>query len=128
MRRLAVVLVAAMLVGWASPLFAGTVAGKVFLVKIWGEHGRVRDRGLVRLAYGGRLDCWWFQHGVFCGGWWDERDGGTFCQWDGWYEYGDPSPYDDFEGYYYAPGDFVYGWVQTPGAWPDYFFYGPRYP
>lgn len=110
---------------------------------VYDEDGSVRDVGFMSFWIHHReneaprhelVTCWWgpTSRSDWCfDGWWDEPDysgfGGGFFQlflWDGWYKLGHRSPYDDFEGYYYAPGNFVYGYVEPRGEDTRFFFYG----
>ena len=146
MRRIVLLLAAAVVAGWASPGLGEeefVMEGKAFLVTVW-HNGAVRDEGLLvfkRDHYNdesdGQVDvfknvliCWWFGKGVYDGGEWEEYDfypppWSAFLPWDGWYS-DTYCPYDDFEGYYYQPGDFVYGWAMPWGTYTECFFCGDR--
>jgi hypothetical protein len=52
----------------------------------------------------------------------------TYYVWHGWYEYGLIAPYDDFTGYYFPEGEFMYGWIEPlGGAGERFFFYGEEF-
>ena len=107
MRRLAVVLAAAVIVGWASPSPAGTPDGQVFFVTVY-ENGKVKDTGFVVFLpddHSGylRLETYWFGKGAWKEeGYWEvTRDYGDWgCSWEGWFSSPVPAPYDEFEGGY----------------------------
>ena len=142
MRRLVLLLAAVVLVGWASPVSADDdleMKGKLFLVKVYDNHYNVVDEGYVFFwrykpangAFKNELICVWFGKGVFYNGDWGRElhydpPYSDFVRWDGWYQ-NYPSPYDDFTGYYYRPGDFVYGYVEpTDDHVTKLFFMGDR--
>ena len=70
MRRIVVLLAAVVLMGWASPLLAGTPnAFQVFYVTVY-ENGSVRDTGFLQLLPDDgsgnlRLKTWWFGKGAW---------------------------------------------------------------
>lgn len=139
MKYLAVLFVAVVIVGWASPLLASTPDLQVFEVTVY-EDGSVRDTGLILFLpedqHGYRhLWTYWYGKGLWKEeGYWEEvRDYGDWgCSWDGWYSASIPAPYDDFEGGYYTPwGDpsrsIVYGTVEPLNQETDLWFFGEVY-